>query len=80
MPATFDVIMVIFDSGILGSMGAVASIMMVPTKPEQCAIPLASTVTPAGTGAAVNAIPIDHIAGGDITFMGAMLYMPVAVN
>jgi hypothetical protein len=34
MPETFMVIMVIFESGMLGSMGAVASIVTIPLKPE----------------------------------------------
>lgn len=35
MPVTFMVIMVIFESGMFGSMGAVASIVTIPLKPEQ---------------------------------------------
>jgi hypothetical protein len=34
MPETFMVIMVIFESGMFGSMGAVASIVTIPVKPE----------------------------------------------
>jgi hypothetical protein len=34
MPETFIVVMVIFERGILGSMGAVASIVTIPVKPE----------------------------------------------
>ena len=34
MPVTFIVIMVIFASGMFGSIGAVASIVTIPVKPE----------------------------------------------
>ena len=34
MPVTFMVLIVIFESGMFGSMGAVASIMTIPLKPE----------------------------------------------
>lgn len=80
MPLTFRVIMFIMESDMFGSMGAVATIGTVPTNPEQWAIPLASRLTPAGCGCAEPKGMRDHSTGGDITDMGFMLYIPVAVN
>jgi hypothetical protein len=79
MPETFMVIMVIFESGILGSMGAVASIMTIPVKPEHWARPFISTLTPAGTGCVENGFPTDHRTGV-AAVMGSMLKFPMAIN
>ena len=79
MPVTFIVLMVIFESGMFGSMGAVASIMTVPVKPEHRARPFISTLTPAGTGCAENGFPIDHRTGV-AAVMGSILKFPMAVN
>ena len=79
MPLTFMVVIVIFESGMFGSMGAVASIVIVPVKPEHWARPFMSTLTPAGTGCVENGFPIDHRTGV-IAIMGSMLKFPVAVN
>ena len=79
MPVTFTVVIVIFESGMLGSMGAVASIVTIPVKPEHWARPFMSTLTPAGTGCKEKGFPIDHRTGV-IAVMGAMLKFPMAVN
>ena len=79
MPVTFMVLMVIFESGMFGSMGAVASIMTIPVKPEHWASPFMSTLTPAGTGCAENGFPTDHRTGV-AAVMGSILKFPMAVN
>ena len=79
MPVTFMVLIVIFESGMFGSMGAVASIMTIPVKPEHRARPFMSTLTPAGTGCAENGFPIDHRTGV-AAVMGSILKFPMAVN
>jgi hypothetical protein len=63
----------------LGSIGAVASTVIVPMKPEHCARPVGLMLTPAGTGCVENGFPSDHRTG---TFadMGAMLKFPMAEN
>ncbi len=72
MPVTFMDIMFICDIGIMGSMGAVAEIVTVPVNVVHCAMPLELMVTPAGTGAFANGIPMVHITCG-MAVMGAML-------
>jgi hypothetical protein len=79
MPVTFMVLIVIFESGMFGSTGAVASIMTIPVKPVHWARPFMSTLTPAGTGCAENGFPTDHRTGV-AAIMGSMLKFPMAVN
>ena len=79
MPVTFMVLIVIFESGMFESMGAVASIMTIPLKPEHWARPFISTLTPAGTGCAENGFPTDHRTGV-AAIMGSILKFPMAVN
>lgn len=79
MPVAFMVLMVIFESGMFGSTGAVASIVTIPVKPEHRARPFMSTLTPAGTGCAENGFPIDHRTGV-AAIMGSILKFPMAVN
>ncbi len=62
----------ICDIGIMGSIGAAAETITVPVKVVHCAMPLAEMVTPAGTGAFANGIPMVHITCG-MPVMGAML-------
>src|ERR1051326_2845631 len=63
----------------LGSMGAVASTVTVPMKPEHCARPLGLMLTPIGAGCVENGFPSDHRTA---TFadIGAMLKFPMAEN
>jgi len=79
MPTTFMVFMFICETGMLGSMGEVASTVTMPTNPVQRVTPDASMLTPAGTGCAENGFPRDHSTGG-VPVMGAMLYIPTAVK
>jgi hypothetical protein len=60
-------------------MGAVASIMTIPVKPEHWARPFMSTLTPAGTGCAENGFPTDHRTGV-AAIMGSISKFPMAVN
>lgn len=79
MPVTFMLFMLIWESGMLGSIGAVASTVIIPMKPEHCARPFAFMLTPIGAGCMENGLPSDHRTG---TFadMGDMLKFPMAVN
>ena len=79
MPVTFMLFMLIWESGMLGSIGAVASTVIIPMKPEHWARPFALMLTPIGAGCEENGLPRDHRTG---TFadMGAMLKFPMAVN
>ena len=63
----------------LGSIGAVASTVIIPMKPEHCARPFALMLTPIGAGCVENGLPNDHLTGifADI---GAMLKFPIAEN
>jgi hypothetical protein len=79
MPVTFIVLIVIFERGMFGSTGAVASIMTIPVEPEHWARPFMSTLTPAGTGCAENGLPTDHRTGV-AAIMGSMLKLPIAEN
>jgi hypothetical protein len=82
----------------LGSAGAVASIVAIPMNPLHWARPLASMLGPRGEAAAIDILdgmgvvmgegvgvmnagfPTLHSTGGDMTVIGAMLNVPVAVN
>lgn len=79
MPVTFMLFMLIWESGMFGSIGAVASTVIIPMKPEHCARPFVLMLTPIGAGCVENGLPSDHLTG---TFadMGAMLKFPMAVN
>lgn len=79
MPITFIVFMFIWETGMLGSMGEVASTVIIPMKPEHRATPFASMLTPAGTACKENGLPRDHSTGG-VAVIGAMLYVPMAVK
>ena len=79
MPMMFMVFIVICDIGMLGSMGETASTVIIPMKPEQWARPLASMLTPNGTGCEENGFPRDHRTG-TFAVIGAMLKFPMAVN
>ena len=79
MPMMFMVFIVICDMGMLGSMGETASTVIIPMKPEHWARPLASMLTPDGTGCEENGFPRDHRTG-TFDVMGAMLKFPMAVN
>src|SRR5215471_4142103 len=81
MPLTVTVIEVICRSGISGSVGAVASMIALPTKPLHCARPLTSMVAAGMVGGGEpNGLPILHSTGVDITVIGAILNVPVAMN
>ncbi len=90
IPDTFMVMALICEIGIVGSTGAVASTVAIPTKPLHCARPLASTVGDPedmelddiviGMGIAGNGLPMLHITGGEATVIGAMLNVAVAMN
>lgn len=100
IPVTFLVIWLICETGMLGSAGAVASIVTIPVNPLHWARPLASMLGPVdwaadidmgvgmGMGVAVGigvadmngGFPTLQSTGGDITVVGAMLNVAVAVN
>ena len=81
MPLTVLVIEVIPRSGISGSVGAVASTMTLPTKPLHCARPVESMLAAGMVGGGeLNGLPMLHSTAGDITVIGAILNVPVAVN
>lgn len=63
----------------LESIGAVASTVIIPMKPEHCARPFALMLTPIGGGCVENGLPRDHRTG-IFADMGAMLKFPMAVN
>lgn len=79
MPVTFMLFILIWEIGMFGSIGAVASTVIIPIKPEHCARPLALMLTPIGGGCVENGLPRDHRTG---TFadMGDMLKFPMAMN
>lgn len=79
MPVTFMLLILICESGMLGSMGAVASTVIIPMKPEHCARPFALMLTPIGAGCVENGLPRDHRTG-TLADMGAILKFPIAVN
>ena len=79
MPATLDVIIDICESGMFGSMGAVAWIVTVPTKVVHCAIPFALMLTPDGGDMDENGFPIDQRTCG-VPVIGVMLKSPMAEN
>jgi len=79
MPLTLLVIIPICESGMPGSIGAVAMMVTVPVKVVHWAIPFGLMETPAGTGMAEKGLPIDQSTCG-MPDMGAMVYAPVAVN
>jgi hypothetical protein len=85
MPETFLVIEFICETDMLGSAGAVASMVAIPTKPLHCATPLGPMLgcavdMPVGIGAAENGSPILQRTMGEVTVMGAMVNVPVAMN
>jgi hypothetical protein len=93
MPVTFRVIWLICATVMLGSAGAVASIVTIPLNPLHWAKPLLSMLGPVaeatdvdmldigvGVAAMKAGFPILHRTGGDITVIGAMLNVPVAAN
>ena len=89
MPETFAVMAVICETAMLGSAGAVATTLAIPTKPLHCARPLPSTLgcpliivvdMPIGMGCVPNGLPMLQRTVGDMTVMGAMLNVPVAIN
>jgi hypothetical protein len=77
---TFWLIIPIWDIGIPGVIGAVASTVTVPLNVVHCAIPFWSMVTPAGTGMEENGGPMVHIGWGIMAVIGSMLKWPVALN
>lgn len=87
MPETFLVIAFICESAMLGSAGAVASTVTMPTKPLHCATPLPSILgaaadmvdIPVGIGVA-NGLPILQCTAGDIIDIGAILNVALAMN
>lgn len=89
MPETFLVIAFICEIAMLGSAGAVASTVAMPTKPLHCATPLPSIVgvaamvamldMPTGIGVA-NGLPMLQCTAGDIIDMGAILNVALAMN
>lgn len=81
IPATLDVIIDICESGMFGSIGAVAWIATVPTNVVHCAIPFALMLTPSGAGmdGAANGFPIDQSTCG-AALIGFMLKWPMAEN
>lgn len=56
----------------------------IPANPLHCARPFASTLAagdiPADIGCAANGFPMLQRTGGDITVIGAILNVPIAVN
>lgn len=84
----------ICDSGTFGSIGAVASMVTMPTKPLHCAMPVPLMLgvpldirdTPAdmdmgmGVGDMKGGLPTLHVTAIDVTEVGDMLNMPVAMN
>ncbi len=79
MPVTFMVLIVIWEIGIFGSTGDVASTAIIPVNPEHWARPFASMLTPAGTGCVEKGLPKDQRTGG-FAVIGAMLKVPMAMN
>ncbi len=93
MPETVLIIEFICEMGTLGSAGAVASIVTIPINPLHCARPLAVMLGPGdaadvpmdidmGVGVADmnDGFPTLQSTGGDITVIGAMLNVAVAMN
>jgi hypothetical protein len=91
-PVTTLIIEFICESGVFGFAGAVASIVAMPTKPLHCAMPLPLIVGMAapdidddidmgmGVDDMNGGFPTLHITGIDMTLVGDMLNMPVAIN
>ena len=88
MPDTVLIIAFICVMGMLGSAGAVASMVVIPVNPLHCATPLASILGPVdmatdigiGVGDMKDGLPTLQSTGGDVTVIGAMLKVPVAMN
>jgi hypothetical protein len=93
IPVTFLVIWLICEIAMLGSAGAVASMVTSPVNPLHCAKPLALMLGPGGGATAIDMLdvgagvadmkdgfPTLQRTGGDITVIGAMLNVAVAVN
>jgi hypothetical protein len=90
IPETTLIIEFICDMGVLGSAGAVASIVTIPVNPLHCATPLAVMVgvlegdididMGMGVGDMKGGFPTLQSTGCDITGVGAMLNVAVAVN
>ena len=87
MPETFLVIAFICEIPMLGSAGAVASMVTIPTKPLHRATALPSILAaifamvdmPIGIGVA-KGLPILQCTAGDMIDMGAILNVAVAMN
>ena len=93
-PVTTLIIEFIWESGVFGLEGAVASMVAIPTKPLHCARPAPLMVglpeaeakiddridMGMGVGDMKDGFPTLHSTGMDMTLVGDMLNIPVAVN
>lgn len=93
-PVTTLIIEFICESGVFGFEGAVASMVTMPTKPLHCANPVPLIVglpeddakiddridIGIGVGDINGGFPTLHITGMDMTLVGDMLNIPVAMN
>lgn len=78
MPVTFFVLIVIFDSGVLGSAGAVAKTVMLPVVPPEMHCPIPELFRRKKSATVVNGGFADHV-----TLIGAVVpseKVPMAVN
>ncbi len=91
MPVTVAIMLFICEMGMFGSAGAAAWIVTMPVNPLHCAIPLGVMLgwpdamgegfmdMDIGIGDMEDVFTVQST-GGDITVIGAMLNVPVAVN
>lgn len=87
-PDTVLIIAFICEMGMLGSAGAVASMVAIPVNPLHRAMPLASMLGPVdmamdmgiGVGDMKGGLPTLQSTGVDVSVIGAMLKVPVAMN